>query len=154
MKTTIIVTGKMDTGTAFGACLTTGHRVFIPAAVARPFNLVINAEYKAIVFENVQEKRSSIPLKAFKLFGEQVAADEPDDAVTDAEALDALSDIKRASVYDLACQFYDQPGAGEKAEVQIALERLAASGLIAKAVISMGPLTETRYSLKPEDFAQ
>lgn len=85
MKTTIIITGKIDTGTAFGVCLTTGEKVFIPAAVARPFDLVINSECEAIVFENVPEKREIIPLKAIKLFGEQVAADEQGDDVTDAE---------------------------------------------------------------------
>ena len=153
MKTTIIITGKIDTGTAFGVCLTTGDRGFIPAAVARPFNLVINSECEAIVIENVPQKREIIPLKAIKLFGEQVAADEPDDAVTDDEVLDALSEINRSSVYDLVCHFYDEPRNSEKAEIEAILERLASAGKVAKAVISMGPLNETRYSLTPKDFA-
>ena len=154
MKTTIIITGKIDTGTAFGVCLTTGEKVFIPAAVARPFDLVISSECEAIVIENVPEKREIIPLKAIKLFGEQVADDEQDDAVADAEVLDALSEINRASVYDIACHFYDEPYSAARREIQIVLDRLASAGKIAKAVISMGPLTETRYSLTPKDFAQ
>jgi len=153
MKTTIIVTGKMDTGTAFGVCVSTGQRVFIPAAVARPFNLIINAEYDGIVIENVPEKREIMPLKALKLFGEPEPADDDDDAVTEAEVLGALDVIERASVYAIACHFYEQPRNSEKAEIAAILEKLAAGGGIAKAVISMGPLSETRYSLRPEDFA-
>ena len=153
MKTTIIITGKIDTGTAFGVCLTTGEKVFIPAAVARPFDLVINSECEAIVIENVPEKREIIPLKAIKLFGEHEPADDDDDAVTEAEVLGALDVIKMASVYAIACHFYEQPRNSEKAEIEAILERLASAGKIAKAVISMGPLNETRYSLTPKDFA-
>jgi len=146
MKTTIIITGQLDTGTAFGACMTTGEKVFVPAAVARPINVVVNGEYEAIVMENVPEKREQAPWRAVKLYGEPAVQDDEDYAVTDAEVLDVLADIKRASVYELACQFYEQPGKTEVDEVQSVLERLAAEGKIAKAFISMGLLTEVRYS--------
>ena len=152
MKTTIIITGQLDTSTAFGVCMTTGEKVFIPAAVARPINVTVNGEYEAVLMENVAQRREQAPWRAVKLFGEPAVQDEEDDAITDAEVLDTLADIKRASVYELACQFYEQPRNSEMAEVQAVLERLAAEGKIAKAVISMGPLTDIRYSSGPEDF--
>ena len=152
MKTTIIITGKIDTGTAFGVCLTTGEKVFIPAAVARPFDLIINSECEAIVIENVPEKREIIPLKAVKLFGEQVAADEPDDAVTDDEVLELIAEDINTSAYEVAHYFYEKPLNSERAEIEALLERLASAGKIAKAVISMGPLFEVRYAMTPDAF--
>lgn len=152
MKTTIIITGQLDTSTAFGVCMTTGEKVFVPAAVARPINVVVNNEYEAIVIENAPEKQEQAPWKAVKLFGEPAVQDEEDDAITDAEVLDVLADIKRSSAYEVACQFYEQPGKNEVDEVQALLGRLAAEAKIAKAVISMGPLTDIRYSSGPEDF--
>ena len=152
MKTTIIITGKIDTGTAFGVCLTTGEKVFIPAAVARPFELVINSECEAIVFENVPEKREIIPLKAVKLFGEQVAADEPDDALTDDEVLELIAEDINTSAHEVAHYFYEKPFNSERAEIEAILERLASVGKIAKAVISMGALFEVRYAMTPDAF--
>jgi len=153
MKTTIIITGQIDTSTAFGVCMTTGEKVFIPAAVARPINVTVNGEYEAVLMENVAQRREQAPWRAVKLFGEPAVEEDQDDAVTDAEVLDVLGDIKRASCYELACQFYEMPRNSERVEVQGVLERMVAEGKIAKAVISRGPLSDIRYSLGPEDFA-
>ena len=153
MKTTIIITGQLDTNTAFGVCMTTGEKVFVPAAVARPINVTVNGEYEAIVMENVAQRREQAPWRAVKLFGEPAVEEDQDDAVTDDEMLDTLGDIKRASSYELACQFYEVPRNSERIEVEEVLDRMAAKGKIAKAVVSMGPLLDIRYSLKPEDFA-
>ena len=106
MKTTIIITGQLDTNTAFGVCMTTGEKVFVPAAVARPINVTVNGEYEAVLMENAEQRREQAPWKAVKLFGEPAVEEDQDDAVTDDEMLDALGDIKRASAYELACQFY------------------------------------------------
>ncbi len=153
MKTTIIITGQLATSTAFGVCMTTGEKVFVPAAVARPLNVIVNGEYEAVVIENVEQRREQAPWRAIKLFSEPSVPDEADDPVTDDEVLDVLPDIKRSSAYEVACQFYGPPGKSECAEVQAVLEQLASEGKIAKAVISMGPLFEVRYAMKPEDFA-
>ena len=153
MKTTIIITGQLDTSTAFGVCMTTGEKVFIPAAVARPINVTVNREYEAVLMENVAQRREQAPWRAVKLFGEPAVEKDQDDDVTDDEVLDALGDIKRASAYELACQFYEVPRNSETVEVKRVLDRLAAEGKIAKAVVSMGPLIDIRYSFGAEDFA-
>ena len=154
MKTTIIITGQLDTCTAFGVCMTTGERVFIPAAVARPVNVIVNAEYEAVLIENVEQRREQAPWRAVKLFGEPTVAEDEDDPLTEAEVLDALGEVRRASAYEVARHIWgDPPRNSEKVEIETALERLAAAGRIAKCVISMGPLVETRYAMKPEDFA-
>jgi hypothetical protein len=152
MKTTIIITGQLDTCTAFGVCTTTGESVFVPAAVARPVNVIVNAEYEAIVVENAEQRREQSPWKAIKLFGEPTVQIDEDDPLTDDEALEALKELRMASAYELACQFYDKPRNSETAEAQTALDRLAASGRIAKCIISMGPLIETRYAMTLDDF--
>lgn len=152
MKTTIIITGQLDTCTAFGVCTTTGESVFVPAAVARPVNVIVNAEYEAIVVENAEQRREQSPWKAIKLFGEPTVQIDEDDPLTDDEVLEILQEVRMASAYELACQFYDKPRNSETAEAQTALDRLAASGRIAKCIISMGPLIETRYAMALDDF--
>jgi len=97
MKTTIIITGQLDTSTAFGVCMTTGERVFVPAAVARPINIIVNGEYEAVLIENVEQRREQAPWRAIKLFGEQVVVDEQGDAVTDAE----VPKVKSAKELDI-----------------------------------------------------
>ena len=153
MKTTIIITGQLDTNTAFGVCMTTGEKVFVPAAVARPINVTVNGEYEAVLMENVAQRREQAPWRAIKLFGEPAVEEDQDDTVTDDEVLELIAENIKTSAYEVANYFYDQPRNSERREIEAQLERLASEGKIAQAVISMGPLFETRYAMKPEDFA-
>lgn len=154
MQEKIIITGTLDTGTSFGVIPETGDSVFIPASLARQFDMRISDEYMATLAPNAPDRRDVTPWRVVKLVGAPV---EPDDSLEDdwddQDVLDILSDHDGSmSADDVAVELFGKAGRHEVRDTTSVLNDLAKNGKITHAVITRGPLTEIRYSIDPSDF--
>jgi hypothetical protein len=154
MQEKIIITGTLDTGTSFGVIPETGDSVFIPASLARQFDMRISDEYTATLAPNAADRRDVTPWRVVKLVGAPV---EPDDGLEDdwddQDVLDILSDHDGSmSADDVAVELFGKAGRHEVRDTTSVLNDLAKKGKITHAVIRLGPLTEVRYSIDPGAF--
>ena len=154
MQEKIIITGTLDTGTSFGVIPETGDSVFIPASLARQFNMRVSDEYTATLAPNAADRRDVTPWRVVKLVGAPV---EPDDGLEDdwddQDVLDILSDHDGSmSANDVAVELFGKAGRHEVSDTTSVLNDLAKKGKITHAVIRFGPLTEIRYSIDPGAF--
>ena len=154
MQEKIIITGTLDTGTSFGVIPETGDSVFIPASLARQFNMRVSDEYTATLAPNAADRRDVTPWRVVKLVGAPV---EPDDGLEDdwddQDVLDILSDHDGSmSADDVAVELFGKAGRHEIRDTTSVLNDLAKKGKITHAVIRFGPLTEIRYSIDPGAF--
>jgi hypothetical protein len=154
MQEKIIITGTLDTGTSFGVIPETGDSVFIPASLARQFDMRVSDEYTATLAPNAADRRNVTPWRVVKLVGAPV---EPDDGLEDdwddQDVLDILSDHDGSmSANDVAVELFGKAGRHEVRDTTSVLNDLSKNGKITHAVIRLGPLTEVRYSIDPGAF--
>ena len=166
MQEKIIITGTLDTGTSFGVVPETGDSVFIPASLARQFDMRVSDEYTATLAPNAADRRDVTPWRAVKLVGAPVEPDDDldddwddqvvydlDDDWDDQDVLDILSDHDGSmSADDVAVDLFGKAGRHEVRDTTSVLNDLAKKGKITHAVIRFGPLTEVRYSINPSAF--
>ena len=154
MQEKIIITGTLDTGTSFGVIPETGDSVFIPASLARQFDMRVSDEYTATLAPNAADRRDVTPWRVVKLVGAPVEPDDDlDDDWDDQDVLDILSDHDGSmSANDVAVELFGKAGRHEVRDTTSVLNDLAKRGKITHAVIRFGPLTEVRYSIDPGAF--
>lgn len=154
MQEKIIITGTLDTGTSFGVIPETGDSVFIPASLARQFDMRVSDEYTATLAPNAADRRDVTPWRVVKLVGAPVEPDDDlDDDWDDQDVLDILSDHDGSmSANDVAVELFGKAGRHEVRDTTSVLNDLAKKGKITHAVIRFGPLTEVRYSINPSAF--
>jgi len=154
MQEKIIITGTLDTGTSFGVIPETGDSVFIPASLARQFDMRVSDEYTATLAPNAADRRDVTPWRVVKLVGAPVEPDDDlDDDWDDQDVLDILSDHDGSmSANDVAVDLFGKAGRHEVRDTTSVLNDLAKKGKITHAVIRFGPLTEVRYSINPSAF--
>ena len=154
MQEKIIITGTLDTGTSFGVIPETGDSVFIPASLARQFDMRVSDEYTATLAPNAADRRDVTPWRVVKLVGAPVEPDDDlDDDWDDQDVLDILSDHDGSmSANDVAVELFGKAGRHEIRDTTSVLNDLAKKGKITHAVIRFGPLTEIRYSIDPGAF--
>jgi len=154
MQEKIIITGTLDTGTSFGVIPETGDSVFIPASLARQFDMRVSDEYTATLAPNAADRRDVTPWRVVKLVGAPVEPDDDlDDDWDDQDVLDILSDHDGSmSANDVAVELFGKAGRHEVRDTTSVLNDLAKKGKITHAVIRFGPLTEVRYSIDPGAF--
>ena len=154
MQEKIIITGTLDTGTSFGVIPETGDSVFIPASLARQFDMRVSDEYTATLAPNAADRRDVTPWRVVKLVGAPVEPDDDlDDDWDDQDVLDILSDHDGSmSANNVAVELFGKAGRHEVRDTTSVLNDLAKRGKITHAVIRFGPLTEVRYSIDPGAF--
>lgn len=154
MQAHIIITGTLDTGTSFGVTLDTGESVFIPASLARRFDLSVSDEYEAMLAPNAADRREVTPWRAIKLTGAPV---EPEDDLGeewgDEDVLDILADHDGSMLaYAVAHELFGSAKNQEVRDATSVLDDLVKRSLAVKATIIFGPLKEVRYAADPEAF--
>jgi len=154
MQEKIIITGTLDTGTSFGVIPETGDSVFIPASLARQFDMRVSDEYTATLAPNAADRRDVTPWRVVKLVGAPVEPDDDlEDDWDDQDVLDILSDHDGSmSANNVAVELFGKAGRHEVRDTTSVLNDLAKRGKITHAVIRFGPLTEVRYSIDPGAF--
>jgi len=154
MQKKIIITGTLDTGTSFGVIPETGDSVFIPASLARQFDMRVSDEYTATLAPNAADRRDVTPWRVVKLVGAPVEPDDDlEDDWDDQDVLDILSDHDGSmSANNVAVELFGKAGRHEVRDTTSVLNDLAKRGKITHAVIRFGPLTEVRYSIDPGAF--
>jgi len=151
---TIIITGILDTRTSFGVIPDTGESVFIPASLARQFDLAIGEDYEAMLAPNAADRRDTTPWRAIKLTGAPVMPEEGlEEDWDDQDVLDILTDHDCSMLAQhVTMELLGSNTRQEVSDVTVALDDLTKRGEAARAVISVGPLTEIRYAVDVEAF--
>lgn len=154
MQKHIIITGRLQTGTSFGVTLDTGESVFIPASLARKFDLSLSEEYEAVLAPNAAERREVTPWRAIKLAGAPVEFEEDiGEEWGDEAVLDILADHDGGMLASaVAHELFGSAKNQEVRDAKSVLEDLVKRSQAVKAIISYGPLKEVRYAAEPEDF--
>lgn len=154
MNETIIITNMLETNTSFGVIASSGEGVFVPASLARQFDLEIGDEYEATLAPNTASKREVTPWRVIKLTGAPIMPeDDAGDEWCNEDVLDILADHDGSMLAnDVAVELFGSAKPRDVRDVTSVLEDLVQRSKAVKATITFGPLTELRYAADLDAF--